>query len=276
MKENTDEVLIDLLIKKASYGLTDIEQAELDKLENAGHDNSFDLTVSAISLINERAEDTMPSHLRANIRASAERYFDEKEAASTEQGEPEIKPVGAALQIKPSSSNWLGWAVAAAACLALVANVYYTSTHPKIIVGSFPTPSPTVEQLTLAQQREQLLATAGDVVTGTWSDFDPKKPKNVQGDVVWSNSLQKGFIRFHVLPVNDRSKETYQLWIFDANQSPKTPVDGGVFDAENGEFIVPIGAKLKIQKPTMFAVTAEKPGGVVVSDLGKVMAVAKV
>jgi anti-sigma-K factor RskA len=82
-------------------------------------------------------------------------------------------------------------------------------------------------------------------------------------------------VRFRNLPVNDKTKETYQLWIFDENQ--KQPIDGGVFDAnEAGEIIIPIDAKLKVQKPKMFAVTAEKPGGVVVSPLEKVMAVAKI
>ena len=97
----------------------------------------------------------------------------------------------------------------------------------------------------------------------------------MKGDVVWSNSAQKGFVRFSNLPVNDKTKEQYQVWIFDENQ--KHPVDGGVFDAnEAGEIIIPIDPKIKVQKPKMFAVTAEKPGGVVVSPLEKVMAVAKV
>jgi hypothetical protein len=54
-------------------------------------------------------------------------------------------------------------------------------------------------------------------------------------------------------------------------------VDGGVFDVpQNGEVIIPIDAKIKVQKPTLFAVTAEKPGGVVVSKQEKVLAIAKV
>ena len=46
------------------------------------------------------------------------------------------------------------------------------------------------------------------------------------------------------------------------------PVDGGVFDVPAGaaEVIVTIDAKLAIARPTAFAVTLEKPGGVVVSD----------
>lgn len=82
-------------------------------------------------------------------------------------------------------------------------------------------------------------------------------------------------MRFYNLPANDPSKETYQLWIVDESQ--KYPIDGGLFNVSTqGEIILPIDARLKVEKPKMFAVTAEKPGGVVVSDLKKVMAVAKI
>ncbi|RMG03154.1 MAG: anti-sigma factor, partial [Acidobacteria bacterium] len=74
---------------------------------------------------------------------------------------------------------------------------------------------------------------------------------------------------------NDPSKETYQLWIVDESQ--KYPIDGGLFNVNTqGEIILPIDTRLKVEKPKMFAVTAEKPGGVVVSDLKRVMAVAKI
>ena len=100
--------------------------------------------------------------------------------------------------------------------------------------------------------------------------------KNVSGDIVWSDTMQTGYMRFRGLPVNDKAKETYQLWIFDETQDEKTPIDGGTFDVDqNGEVIVPIRAKLRPKNPKMFAVTVEKPGGVVVSKREKVAALAK-
>jgi hypothetical protein len=59
----------------------------------------------------------------------------------------------------------------------------------------------------------------------------------------------------------------YQLWIFDAARDQRYPVDGGVFDvpANAGEVVIPIRASLMVRKPAAFAVTLEKPGGVVVS-----------
>ena len=84
-------------------------------------------------------------------------------------------------------------------------------------------------------------------------------------------------MRFRGLPKNDGSKETYQLWIFDKTQKKETPIDGGTFDVTtDGEVIIPINAKLKAQGPALFAITIEKPGGVVVSDRKKLAALAKV
>ena len=74
-------------------------------------------------------------------------------------------------------------------------------------------------------------------------------------------------MRFRGLSVNDPATRQYQLWIFDKNQSDKTPIDGGVFDIRSdGEVIVPIHAKLRVQEVVLFAITIEKPGGVVVSS----------
>jgi hypothetical protein len=84
--------------------------------------------------------------------------------------------------------------------------------------------------------------------------------------IVWSPSTQRGFMRFVGLPPNDPAKTQYQLWIFDRQRDQAFPVDGGVFDVPStGEVIVPITAKLRVGDATLFAVTVEHPGGVVVS-----------
>ena len=60
--------------------------------------------------------------------------------------------------------------------------------------------------------------------------------------------------------------QQYQLWIVDPERAAQ-PVDGGVFDVQAGtrEVIIPINAKLAVNNPAAFAITLEKPGGVVVS-----------
>ena len=93
---------------------------------------------------------------------------------------------------------------------------------------------------------------------------------------MWSTASQQGYMTLRGLPVNDATQEQYQLWIIDPSRDDK-PVDGGVFDiASTGESIVPIQAKLRVDKPTVFAITVEKPGGVVVSDQKRLPLLAKV
>ena len=90
-----------------------------------------------------------------------------------------------------------------------------------------------------------------------------------------SPGTQKGFMRFVGLAVNDPKQLQYQLWIFDKHRDQAFPVDGGVFDiTPSGEVIVPISAKLPVGEPTLFAVTVEKPGGVVVSKRERIVVTA--
>lgn len=281
------ERLLDLLTLRETAGLNREEERELEELftlfpDWAG-DESIALTAAAINLSAIDTSEEMPAHLQAKILADADKFFAKTaepkgkvlEFEPRKKKEKEAKAeAGEGFFGKLLNTNWLGWTVAAAACLALVFNIWLARPAKEFVYVPAATPSPTPA---LPQQREQLLASANDLVTSSWTDFDPKKPQNVQGDVVWSNSAQKGYLRFKNLPVNDKTKETYQLWIFDESQDTKTPIDGGVFDVDaNGDVIVPINAKIEVQKPVMFAVTAEKPGGVVVSKREKVMAIAKV
>ncbi|MEM7756475.1 MAG: hypothetical protein AAF297_12690 [Planctomycetota bacterium] len=84
-------------------------------------------------------------------------------------------------------------------------------------------------------------------------------------------------MRITGLTSNDPDEWVYQLWIFDktrdAGDLSQRPVDGGVFnfdaamrDPDTGDVLVPINAKLPVGEAFLFAVTVEKPGGVVVSD----------
>ena len=282
MNNDTEEIMLDLLCKQAVYGLNEQETRQLEKLERGDVDlGSLELTAASIAMVDLNTKEELPAHLQARILAGADEFFTIRDGVGSDSAVAPEAPTREFrfTETKPRISfmDWFGWAVAAAACVALAVNLYYTRLQPAPIVKGPETTQTPIQPPSLSEQREQWLASSVDVIKAEWSDLDPKKPQNVQGDVVWSNSQQKGFIRFRNLPVNDKSKETYQLWIFDKNQDKKTPIDGGVFDAtESGEIIIRINRKIEVKDPTMFAVTAEKPGGVVVSELGKVMAVAKV
>jgi anti-sigma-K factor RskA len=268
MSQEREERLLNLLEKRAFYGLTSEEQAELEKL-SGDDDVSLDLTASAIVLSELPEIEPMPAHLRTKIESQADDFFAERSAA---------KPC--VVEERATSSGgfwtWLGWAVAAAACVALAANIYINRTSPVTVAGPGPTPVPASSPAPLSpDQLRQQLSNLPDLAR---ADIGPGKEQyKPTGQIVWSDARQAGYIDIKGLPKNDPSKEQYQLWIFDQNQDPKTPIDGGVFNVNSdGKVVIPIDAKIRVKGPKVFAITVEKPGGVVVSKQEKVAALAKV
>jgi anti-sigma-K factor RskA len=278
-----EERLLDLLSKRAIFALDADEQRELEGLLEIfpewRDDDTFSLTAAAVSLSALDTREEMPLSLRNKILEDSNRYF----AGETEE-ETRTAPVLSSvprsgsnvIEFKPKRSNWnwLGWAVAAAASVALVVSIWLRPVPQGTDLVQVP---PVFEaKTTMAQMRQEMMDSSADMIKGTWTGGMPEM-KDMGGDVVWSDAKQMGYMRLTGLPANDGTKETYQLWIFDETQDPKTPIDGGVFNVNaNGEVIIPINAKLKAKNPSMFAITMEKPGGVVVSKREKMVALAKV
>jgi hypothetical protein len=157
---------------------------------------------------------------------------------------------------------------AAAACLALAAGAVIWAR------GRAPT-APSPATLSPAEARAELLATAPDAATFAWSRTTDAAATAASGDVVWSPSKQRGYMRFVGLAPNDPKVTQYQLWIFDELRDEKFPVDGGVFDVSStGEVVVAISPKLAVGGATLFAVTVEAPGGVVVSKRERIVVTA--
>ncbi|MEM9695016.1 MAG: anti-sigma factor [Myxococcota bacterium] len=171
------------------------------------------------------------------------------------------------------------WPVAAAACIAfLVGALAGSRTQPPVALalqaqmGPFPV---TVERPApdLSEQRQALLTEAKDIVKIEWKATEDAASQGSSGDVVWSPSQQRGFMRFRGLKQNDATRLRYQLWIFDKKRDDRYPVDGGLFDIDRktGDVIVPITAQIPVLDPALFAVTAEQPNGVVVSDRKRIV-----
>ncbi len=147
-----------------------------------------------------------------------------------------------------------GWIVAAAAVIL-------------VALSWFPGERASVPDL------QDLVVQAPDLRRGNWRAVMDYVPAIFSGDTVWSNEQQAGFMSFRGLPVNRSLEEQYQLWIFDDDQMH--PIDGGVFDIPTtGEVVIPVDAKIRVSKPTKFAITIEKPGGVVVSDRSRLILLA--
>lgn len=157
----------------------------------------------------------------------------------------------------------LGWVLAAAASALLL-------LRQPAPLEEGPGPA-----LTLAEQLENLRASS-DSVDLNWSTTEDPLNGAATGTVVWNERQQRGFMLFEGLPINQVTKQQYQLWIFDAQRPDTTPVDGGVFDIDSDRVIVPIEAKLEVFEPTLFAITLEESGGVVVSEREHLLLVASV
>ena len=244
----------ELLLDQALFGLDATELAELDHLreEFPGIDpRDYTETATAIQLatVNETTE-PMPDALRGRIEKDASAWM----ARSIPVTAPRPEPVR-------SSTPWPAWALAAASLIFAVAT-WITQYEP---------------QRTSAEQRDVLLAQAPDVVRIDWNENAAGPYGGLDGDVVWSEERQEGYMLLEGLPANDPTVSQYQLWIVDPyNPLDDKPIDGGVFDipAGDGPVVVPIDAKLAVRGAQAFAVTVERPGGVVVSDQSKVAAIA--
>ena len=284
------ERLLELLADRTVFGLDEKESMELKKIKKEfpdwDNDLSLELAAAAIGLSTLETEEQLPNHLQMKIFASADKYFETHEASQkvlsftpksgVNAGSEATGKVRNIVETITSPWQWLGWAFAAAACIALAFTLLTTRSNntPEIVKTPETIQIPQTE-LSVEQKRERLLASAADTVTIPLTN--PKNGKEIVGDMVWSNAEQKGYARFTNLPVNEASKESYQLWIVDETQDAKTPISGGVFDInKTGEVIVPVNAQIQVRKPKMIAVTIEKSGGVVVSKQEKVVALAKI
>lgn len=226
----------ELLADRALYGLEAGDEAVADE--------SYDLAAAAVVLASLPIE-PMPPGMAERIAAAAE------PAAVSVHPQPGWQ-MPAVSDRAPAPRRRLHpavtWFATAASLLAIVGVAWWLLRAPAV---------PTV-----AQARSELLAAGAATIAWTAT---PEAP-GATGDVVWSPGAQRGYMRFAGLPALDPRVAQYQLWIFDRQRDQAYPVDGGVFDVQpSGETIVAITAKLHVDDATLFAVTVERPGGVVVS-----------
>ena len=249
---------LELLAERALFGLSPEDQRELERLGgDASPVNDLALAAAALDLGlhgHAMAHETLPAQLRQRTLDAVR-----KAAAEGRKATPPVVPGSVERRVANETPrrDWLGWAVAAAA-LAVAAFSY--SRQPNLGVES---PIDLRSELLAAAKRDP-----GSVFQADWTATEDPAAKGAGGKVIWSDKLQRGVMEFSGLEANDPKQNQYQLWIFDADRPEATPVDGGVFDIPAGkkEVVVPIDARLPITKATLFAITVEKPGGVVVSD----------
>jgi hypothetical protein len=279
-----DEALVDLLIKQVTEGLSPAEQRALDVLDSAvarDHLRDFERAAAAIALAGSANAEPLPEALAQRVARQAEEHF---AAVGTSAGDKVADlaaarsaaaartPPSAAPRPAASRSGAYGW-LAAAACLVLAVFAWNRSPPappvavvvPPPVEVTPPVPKPVVPP-TPEEERAALMANSESLKIAFGATKDPAAA-GVSGDVVWDPVTQRGFIHLSGLAANDPKLRQYQLWIFDGGRDKRYPVDGGVFDVPSNasEIVVPIRAALPVLSAKAFAVTVEKPGGVVVS-----------
>ncbi len=271
----------ELLVDRDGGSLADPDVAQLALLmrEHAFVEGELEIAMAAAALVTMGDVEPMPASVMDRVATAAGLTPEPGQPVRTADGGRRTAANVVPFPTRPSPLAWAGWVVAAAAVILLAAAWILREPRPIAVVPP-PPPPPTSAPVpppapSPGELRAKMLART-DVVRASWVATKDPAAKGAGGDVVWSPSEQKGYMRFSGLAANDPRKAQYQLWIFDKNQDAKTPVDGGVFDVDRatGDVIVPITAKLQVVDPTLFAVTVEKPGGVVVSKRERIVVTA--
>lgn len=294
-RSQPDEAIIDLLVKQVTEGLSSAEQRELDVLDSAAASaylRDLEKAAAALTVAASAGAEPLPAPLVQRLARCADEHVAALTAAnvvgldaarSTRQDAAAAPPAAASPAAAPpevappyeySRSGTYGW-LAAAACLLLAVYAWMRSPpHTEapvvaVVTSAEPAASavpPPPATPTPAEERAAMLAQSNAVKVTLSPTKDPAG-KGVTGDAVWDPVTQRGFLHFVGLASNDPAVTQYQIWIFDAARDQRYPIDGGVFDvpAAAGDVVIPINATLGVSKVAAFAVTVEKPGGVVVS-----------
>jgi hypothetical protein len=291
-----DEATVDLLIKQVTEGLSPEEQRALDVLDSAvasANLREFERAAAAIALAGTAHAQPLPAALAQRLVRQAEEHFaaiaeaagGEKAGADKISDERVVNLAAARTVATPSPpraaarSGAYGW-LAAAACLLLAVFAWNRSPAPAPVAAVTPPPVAVIPPIakpaapmTAAEERAALLAKPDSLKITLAATKDPAAA-GVSGDVVWDPVTQRGFLRFVGLAPNDPAVHQYQAWIFDGGRDKRFPVDAGVFDipANATEVVIPIHAALPVLSAKAFAVTVERPGGVVVSGREHVVA----
>jgi len=275
--QQIDDRLEQLLADEAAYGLDLTSGTEVEEMMQSGTGTGVErddfMRVAGLMQLgflhqDQGSAERMPEVLREKIAQQAHEFFGQQLTQS-----PSVTDIRSARKPREERApqaparSWLnadraGWAVAAGLVLAFFV--------------LRPDQAPLSTEPSITQQRAAIMASANTIIAPWASGVAADGYEEVTGDVVWSDSEQAGFMRLSGLVANNAASAQYQLWIVDPDRDER-PVDGGVFNVPAGvdEVIIPIDSKLNISAPAAFAITLEKPGGVVVSA-GPLLVVAPV
>ena len=266
--------LFELLSDRALFGL---EDADTDRLKELLRSNAWvrgdcmdDAVAQMAVAFNDATNATVDAEPMSSIAADRIRQAVHAEIASETSPTRELAGTISPDSTSSGTMGWLGW-VAAAAAIAVAVMAWQPIT-------------PTIRNGT---QLVSWVETHPDAVRWDWAPGLVNPAEGVTGYVTFSPDSQEGYMLIKGLEPNDPRIQQYQLWIWDQEREPDPenptpladnvhPVDGGVFDVnDQGEVVIPIKLPLRVDQPYLFAVTVERPGGVVKSEKGSVPIIAQ-
>lgn len=261
-----DEQMLQWLADRATQGLDALDAAEVNDPSAAdfsGDAHAFEKAAAAVDLaLFPTHAEPLPAGLRDRLLTDAGAFLATKDRwplkPSTGLYPMEVVAHGAG---RRPLSRMVWYLAAAGLALALVGGWRFFSGGD-------------AEARLPQQQYVDFLRDTKDAIRANWVGKETGF-EGVSGEIVWSGSKQHGLMKLVGVPPNDPAIAQYQLWIVDPDRD-RHPIDGGVFDVPHSdESIVSIDAKLRTESPALFAITLEKPGGVVVSG-GPLLVVASI
>ena len=287
---NLQPVIIDLIIERATYGLSLTDQQSLDQLIQSSADpdavvkeiERLELSLAALEVSQTTAplpgetqsnRSPLSLELQERIRLQSAQAL-EAYASATDETRTRAQTKTSLPAIKPNRRSTLKgiftWAVAAASLLALALFIRQSqSLAPKDTLVKEIISHRSGDLVEDIMPNDELMkkflgSTPEDLLTLSWTPVDNK---NVTGEVFWSDQQQTGFMALKGLEVNDPQQKQYQVWIYDTDTKQRRPVNGGVFNVpKKGRYVVPIAPLSPVNKAVQFSITAEQPGGVEVSE----------
>ena len=291
---NLDPDITDLIIERATCGLSAADQKKLDQLVQSSADpdavlqaaQQFELSIAALELShldNTSAEQasSLNAALQEKIRLQATNVI-ESYASSDDQQlvSCDVKRVHSGSPLRRHTwKDVFIWTFAAASLLALALFIRQSTNSEQVSPENTAVNElePSIDMVEKIMPNDELMkkflgSSPEDLLTLSWTPVDNK---NVTGEVFWSDQRQSGFMTLNGLEINDPQQKQYQVWIYDTEANEQRPITGGVFDvSETGRYIVPIAPLSPVKEAVQFAITSEQPGGVEVTDRKRVSTVA--
>ena len=262
----------ELLADQTLFGLTIDEQEELERLSaHKTQDDSLERTAAIVAMaLHSQSDSPLPDGLKQTILDSFKgrtlnSLVDLPRTSAPESDFADETDQRLRTPVRMNRREVVAWMVAAASLAGVIVDRNRLLTFSN-------------RERSAADSRTDLIHSQSDIVSVPWVSTNDPSARGVKGDVIWSTHAQQGALRITGLAPNEPIVHQYQLWIFDKGRDDRYPINGGTFNIEtkNQETVISVRPQLRVVQPTMFAVSIEKTGGVVVSTRERLLLIATV